>query len=552
MRFPLVSVASWLLAVIMVVAVARPSGPSDPGSTWTRRDTATAAALMLVAAPLRLASLDRIPWLLGGDEGSVGLAAQEFCQGARDNIFGVSWFSFPSLFFVLPGGSIGLFGRTIFALRLPSAIAGIVTIPALYWATRGMFGRTVATVSSAYLATFHFHIHFSRLAINNAWDALFITLFMGLFWRAWSTGRKGCFVVAGLTLGLAQYFYVSSRALIVVVPIWLLLAAIRDFGLLRRRLPGLAFMLWGAAVVSLPIALFFARHPNEFLAPFSRVVILGDPIRQESLRVGDPQWLLLWDQLHYTILGLFSAQFRLWYQGAPMLLPIAACLFLIGIVISLKRLLDLRFAWLCLVLLSAVVASTVTDYVPSAQRFVHMAPTAAVLVSLPISRLYAMARLSRLGVRRLLPAVGVFLLLAAAAHDVYFYFVEYSPSGRFSDIETETANRIADHMMATSPLDQTYLFGLPSMGFATPSMRYILGEDVGEDVVGPIYGEATFDLSGPTLFIFLPERLDELSLVANAYPGGARQDVYGHAGELLFVSYYVEGWPGQPPAGPAN
>jgi 4-amino-4-deoxy-L-arabinose transferase-like glycosyltransferase len=542
MRYPLLSVASWLLAVVLVVAAVGGSGPSEQGSTWTGRDTSIAIALILIAAPLRVVSLDRIPWLLTGDEGSVGLVALEFQEGTRDNIFGVSWFSFPSLFFLLPRVSIELFGRTIFALRLPSAIAGIATIPVLYWASRTMFGRTVALISSVYLATFHFHIHFSRLAINNAWDALFITLFMGFFWRAWTSGSRSYFVTAGLTLGLAQFFYVSSRALIAIVPIWLLLAAIRDLALLRKRLPGLGYMLVAATVISLPLALFFVRHPGEFFAPFNRVLILGEPLRQEALRIGDPQWLLLWDQLRYTILGFFSAPFRLWYTGASMLLPVSAILFLMGLLLSLKRFRDLRFAWLCLLLLSALVASTVTDYVPSAQRFVHIAPTVAVLVSLPIAKLYAVARLSQLRVKRILPVLGAVVLLVVAANDAYFYFAKYSPGHRFGDIETEVANAIVEQVTATSPLGRAYLFGLPRMGFAThASMRYILGDHIGLDVASQVEGEYSLDFSGPTLYLFLPERVGELEQIADTYPGGTRKDVYGNTGELLFVSYYVGG-----------
>lgn len=540
MPVPLLSVASWLLAMVAVMAAARASRPSEQGSTWTSRDTYIVIALILLAAPLRLVSLDRIPWLLSGDEGSVGLAALEFQEGARNNIFGVSWFSFPSLFFLLPGVSIELFGRTIFALRLPSAIAGIVTIPALYWTSRSMFGRAVALISSLVLATFAFHIHFSRLALNNAWDALFITLFMGFFWRAWTSGSRRNFVAAGLIFGLAQFFYVSSRALIAIVPLWLLLAAMRDFSLLRKRLPGLVYMLVAATVISLPLLLFFARHPDEFLAPLNRVLILGEPLRQEALRIGDPQWLLLWDQLRYTILGFFSAPYRLWYTNASMLLPIPAILFLVGILLSLKRFRDLRFAWLCLLLLSALVASTVTDYVPSGQRFVHIAPTVAILVSLPLAHLYAIARLSQPRVRRFLSVLAAVVILVVAANDVYFYFVEYSAGHRFRDQETEVANAVVEQVTATSPMDRVYLFGLPRLGFATHAcMRYILGDHIGFDVPSQDEGEHSLDFIGPTLYLFLPERVGELEQIADKYPGGIRKDVYGDSGELLFVSYYV-------------
>ena len=540
MRFPFVSVASWLLAVVLVVVAARSSEPPRHDSIWTGRDTLIAGALFIIAVPLRVISLDRIPWLLTGDEGSVGLAALELQEGARNNIFGVSWFSFPSLFFLLPQASIELLGRTIFALRLPSAVAGAATIPVLYWASRTMFGRTVALLSSFFLAAFHFHIHFSRLAINNAWDALFITLFLGFFWRAWALGRRKHFTAAGLTLGLAQFFYVSSRTLLAIVPIWLLLAAIRERALLRKRLPDLGYLLAAAVVISLPLALFFARHPDQFFAPFNRVLILGEPLRQESLRIGDAQWLLVWDQFRYTILSFFSTPYRLWYTGASMLLPVSAALFLAGLILSLKKCRDLRFLWLWLMLLSALVASTVTDYVPSAQRFVHISPTVAVLVSLPIARLLAAAHLSQHHFRRFFPVIGAGILLFVAVNNLYFYFFDYSPSHRFGDSETEVANAVTDHVNGSSPVEHAIMFGLPRMGFAThASMQYILGGHVHLEDVDETEGMYSPNVSGPTIFIFLPERGGELAPIVEAYPRGSRREVYSTDEDLLFVSYYV-------------
>ncbi len=542
LRHPALSLTLWLLSIVLVVAAGGRPETSKRKTTWTRTDTVLVAGLTLLAAPVRLIDLDRIPWLLTGDEGSVGLAALEFLEGARNNIFGVSWFSFPSLFFLLPGASIGALGRTIFALRLPSALAGVATIPALYWASRPMFGRRVAAISSLYLALFHFHIHFSRLAVNNAWDALSLTLFIGFLWRAWASGRRNEFVLAGLTLGLAQYFYVSSRALLIIVPIWLFVAGARQPAHLRARLSGLGFMLGAATVVSLPLGLFFVRNPNEFLAPLNRVLILGEPLAQESLRVGDPQWLLLWDQFYFTVRGFFSAPFRLWYAGASMLQPIAAVLFLVGLLLSLRRLCDLRFMWLWLVLLSGVVASTITDYVPSAQRFVHVAPTVAVFVALPVSRLWAAAHIPRFRLRRLYPAVAAVALLLAVSQDMFFYFGEYSPSRRFGDAGTEVANAVVARVAATSPLDRAYLFGLPRMGvFTYSSIGYVLGDGLLLDVPGPAQGEYRIDVSGPTLLFFLPERVGEMQRLLEAHPGGIIEEVYGESGELLFVSYYVEG-----------
>jgi 4-amino-4-deoxy-L-arabinose transferase-like glycosyltransferase len=69
-----------------------------------------------------------------------------------------------------------LFGETTEALRLQAAIFGTLSILAAYALTRLLWGRRPALIAAALLATYHFHIHFSRNAMNNIYDALFSML----------------------------------------------------------------------------------------------------------------------------------------------------------------------------------------------------------------------------------------------------------------------------------------------------------------------------------------------------------------------------------------
>jgi hypothetical protein len=194
MRLPLLSLGFWLAGIgILLYATSAIGRPSRTLRKW---EFAGLLLLAAAAATVRILLLNRIPWLLAGDEASVGTSAVEILKGVWNNPFRVAWFSFPSLFFVLPAASIAAFGQTIEALRLPSALAGAATVVALYLYARSAFGSTLAFMAAAYLAFFHYHIHFSRIALNNIWDGLFLTLFAYLLWRAWSEERP-VFVWAG-------------------------------------------------------------------------------------------------------------------------------------------------------------------------------------------------------------------------------------------------------------------------------------------------------------------------------------------------------------------
>ena len=61
----------------------------------------------------------------------------------------------------------------------------------------------------------------------------------------------------------------------------------------------------------------------------------------------------------------------------------------------------------------------------------------------------------------------------------------------------------------------------------------------GQDVVEPLSEPPVWPLTGPTLFVFLPERLGELPLVEQSFPDGRYEEFHSPLGELLFAVYAV-------------
>lgn len=541
MESPFLAIALWLFAVALIVTpyVKRDSsGIEDQRPKW---EIPAIVGLTLVAFLVRVVDLETIPWLLTGDEGSVGLSAVEFIDGTHNNLFSVSWFSFPSLFFTIPALSIRLLGQSIFALRLPSALIGAMTVPVLYWCILPIFKRRVALLSAAYLSTFHFHVHFSRLGINNIWDVFFITLFWGLFWRAWNMGRRRYFVFAGLILGLSQFFYVSSRVIPILLLAWIIIAVIRAKGVPRKTVYDLIVMLLTAVVVAMPLMRFYFRHPDEFFAPFNRVVILGQPLYDESQRIGDPVWLLLWDQFRYSLLAFTSTGFRIWYPEASMLLQLPGALFLIGVFLTLRKPFDLRNSWLLLLVLSAIITVTITDYVPAASRYVHIAPTVSVLIAIALDRMQSWVQ--KVKVQRISKLSNLVLVLLAAAMvlDLNFYFLNYSTDKRFGDLNSETAVAIGNAIREYEPGHPVYLLGLPRMGFIThASIRYLAPEITRHDVEPTLTAPPIWELETPTTFIVLPERQAELEMIKQSFPDGYETTKLGKDGEALFVLYEID------------
>lgn len=126
----------------------------------------------------------------------------------------------PPLGLWVQGLSAALFGFHPLSLLLPEAIAGVLSVAALYWVVTPRFGPAAGVMSALALAVFPSFVAVSR---DNNLDALLILLMIlacGVGLRAIGSGRLltllGCAVLVGLafnTKTLAAYLVVPGIAL---------------------------------------------------------------------------------------------------------------------------------------------------------------------------------------------------------------------------------------------------------------------------------------------------------------------------------------------------
>ncbi|MEI7864237.1 MAG: glycosyltransferase family 39 protein [Chthoniobacterales bacterium] len=152
--------------------------------------------ILLLAAALRLAWLDlKAPHF---DEGINGWFTDQMrVQGTfkynADNYHG------PWHFYVL-FLSQSLLGRNLWALRLPSVVASLLMIPALFLFAR-WFGRTAVRWAALAFAVSPACVFYGRYSIHEAWFALACALFTWGIFALWlERDRAGLWVmIAGLT-----------------------------------------------------------------------------------------------------------------------------------------------------------------------------------------------------------------------------------------------------------------------------------------------------------------------------------------------------------------
>jgi 4-amino-4-deoxy-L-arabinose transferase-like glycosyltransferase len=534
---PWVAIIAWLAAIALAVVGGFGRQRREPRPTLDRWDALAIAVLFAGALALRGWALTSYPSTFSGDEGSAGLFAREILDGKVTNPFTLGWFSFPSLYFGVQSLAIILGGQTIEAIRMTSAVAGALTVVALYLLVRAMFDRTTALLAAAYLAASHFHIHFSRIALNNIWDGLFAVVASLGLWVGWRSGRRSAFILCGLALGLGQYFYVSIRLLPVLFLVWAAAAAIFQRQTFRARLPGLVVAAAVALVVFTPLALRFAAHPDEFQAPMNRVTIFGPWLEGELARGERTQTEILLDQARLAALGFVSEPLRAWYNpGAALLLTAASGLFLIGLIWAVLHF-DLRYLLLVLPLLAAVVSTTVSQDTPASQRYVMAMPFVAVFVALPIALLIDWLGEGEPRFRRALPVLAALAIGIVMAVDLNYYFREVYPGYVLGGGNTLVATAIAEDLREQEAAD-VYFFGFPRMGyFSLSTIPYLAPQMRGSDIIEPLAAPANWPLAGPSLFVFLPERLNELPFVEQSYPGGRYREVTGADGTLLYAVY---------------
>lgn len=188
--------------------------------TWIKRNSII-LLIVAIAAVLRLWQLGVVPVSPDWDEAALGYNAYSILKTGKDE-YGI-WLpralrSFddykPPLYTYLAIPSVAAFGLSVQAVRLPSALAGILAVLGTFLLVRELFqkdkyARTYASLVSFLLAISPWHLQFSRIAFEanigitlNIWGAY--ALLRGLSSQVWLT-------VSAFLFGLSLYAYHSER-----------------------------------------------------------------------------------------------------------------------------------------------------------------------------------------------------------------------------------------------------------------------------------------------------------------------------------------------------
>jgi hypothetical protein len=195
-----------------------------------------------------------------------------------------------------------------------------------------------------------------------------------------------------------------------------------------------------------------------------------------------------------------------------------------------------------MVIVGNVLTMSLTNDVPAAQRYMLVPPVVMIFVALPIGRFKQFLQ-SRPTAGRYGPLfVSLILLVILMAINLNFYFFTVYDDFVLGGPNTEVATKLAYYLQEEDLDEATVHFaGLPRMWFDSHATIPFLVPDVtGRDIDPPLTAPPQELLSGPNVFVFLPERIEELSFVIQAYPDGRYEELFDSRRNLLFGVYVVD------------
>jgi len=526
-------VALWLVGVALVVIAFLPGrgqwrapGPPGGGETAPGWDAAVALAIVGAAFALRFWDLGGIPRNLGGDEGTCALDGLALLDGRLGNPFATGWFGFPNLSFIPFGLAAKVLGNTIFAVRLPTVILGTAAVLGTYLLGRELWGRWVGLVSASLLAVGHFHLHYSRLAVNNIFDTTVASLAFWLMARGFRTRSTGLMASAGLLLGLGWYGYLGARLAGVIAVAWVGWRAMVERGFLRVHWRRILIVGVAALVVMMPLVLFYLDNPAQLTSRTNQVGIFSSGWLENEVEItGLSAARIFADQVRKSVLGFnYTLDRVFWYMPQiPLLDWVSAALLLFGLVWSAARWRDPGSILLLLWFWSAVFFGWIlTENPPSSMRMIIVAPVLALLVAFGLESWSELAR-SIFGCgRRCRAAATVAVGAVIAILNLHFYFAVYTPKRIYGNPNAELATDLAGYLVEHDDVRPLYMVGAPWLYWEFGTTRFLAPRVRGIDVPPP--GESEdfeFDVTHGARFVVIPERIDELETIQQANPGGS-------------------------------
>ncbi len=424
-------------------------------SGYVLRFTFYAVCVLLLAFFLRVIGLNTIPPGWRDDEVIETTVHAQFVLDGERPLYFIQAEGHEPLYHYLTAGWIALAGRSLFSVRLVSVFFGLLTVAATYRFTRQLFGPRAGLLAALLLAVSFWALMYSRIKIRHTAELPFALLAFSHLWKIIGNQRpiigaksdqpspavkrsshlsfvlrRSSFVIRHssfivLFLTLALYSYLAATTLLFIIPAFLLYCLMTFYVL---RLAHSQYRNLRYAFISLALAAFlYLPLANAIRSNAQRLNVVGGPLN--ALRNGEIQPLI---QSTVGALAMFGntgdneALYNI--PGRPIFNIIGFYFFLGGVLLSLWRWRDPRYALLLIWLVGGLMPGFVSNPPGSLGHTITALPVTYILAVLPIiyfspQRTQSAQRNSKkLSVFSVVNILGACLFASIALQDLPDYF----------------------------------------------------------------------------------------------------------------------------------
>jgi hypothetical protein len=549
----LAAILFFLLAFVEVPDLKPGGGWQAVASWWHGVDKRVLVALLaitLLATFFRVYRLNTVPAEMTSDHAEKLLDVQDVLDGARPIFFprntGREALQFYVTAFLIRFTPLQ---PNHLALKVGTALFGIMAIPFTYLVGRDFYGRGLGLLAAFLLAVSHWHVAITRVGLRFPFTAAFATPALFFLFRAFRTNHRNDWLLAALFLGIGLHTYTAMRMVpflfVVLTGLKLLLDGLQ---VLRKR-PLSKSNQWND--VFCLNALLGGVFTLLLISPLLRIVI-DDPkafwlrtvSRTQSATTPTPAelWAVLLDNIKNALL-MFNIRGDVvpmnTIPDSPVLGIVSAALFVLGISYLLWRLLlhrDRRALYLLLtlfvLLLPSILSLAFPGENPSVVRMGGAVPWVMIIAALPL--VIIVTRLRSLPARRGEIVAGLLLAtlaVIAIQYNYEWYFVRYDANIRRSlwnatEMGTELREFIAEGGDAANAYHVSYPWWVDTRNIGInagyPRWANSLGGDkwLGSHALG----------DGPRIYFLFPDDAASLRRLVWLFPRG-QIEIYDSAWE---------------------